>query len=153
MTQIKSTTSVLDRLSNLEYIFQDLRSAVIRAGSSAASFVASSDARASLIVGSRALNLFISNFVISERLEPQLLQLNSYMIRLSSDGPDCQIAYTKLVNLLDQVLQDIDNFRHSFAPDAARKELPLSSQVDSESVSDWVADDDVDPTISDFSEE
>jgi len=149
----KSAVCVLDRISALEAIFQDLKSAVIRDGQNAKSFVASSDARAALIVGSRALNLFISNYIISEHLEPQLMQLNSYMIRLSSDGPDCLIAYTKLVYLLDQVLVDIDNFRSSFTTEMPKATPPISTQVDSDLESTWSsldADSEFDDGLSDM---
>lgn len=136
----RSATCVLDRISALEAVFQDLKSAVIRDGQNAKTFVASSDARAALIVGSRALNLFISNYVISEHLEPQLMQLNSYMIRLSSDGPDCAIAYDKLVHLLNEVLLDLDNFRNSFATEIPKRDPPISTQVNSDLDGIWSMD-------------
>lgn len=118
--------SVSVRLDRLHSIFSDLRTELDRA----AQAHQHEELRAALIVSARALNLFVGNFSISDRLaDTVMVQLNSRMLRLSSDITDQLDVYSVVSGTISSVLDDISEFQSQFTEDSV---VPLSSQVPDE---------------------
>ena len=113
MSRSRTGDAVLSRLDQIESLFQDMLSSLTEA-----SVASSSEYRAALIVGARALNLFLVNFRLAEHVNNTLLvRLNSRMLRLSEQsGPDLTAVHTIQREIIESILHDVAERRHTFAP-------------------------------------
>lgn len=127
MSRLKSQASVTDRLHQLRIIFADLRDSLTGAESSGSP----DTLRAALVVTARAINLFVGNYSISEHMaDTQLVQLNSRMIRLTSQASDLSDTYVVACSMLDSISRDIDIFASSFQDETDNRRLSSKVVVD-----------------------
>lgn len=120
MSRSKVGDAVTNRLAQIESLFSNLMSSL-----NAARSLSVGEYRAALIVGARALNLFLANFSLAEgAAATDLVHLNSKMLRL---GDNSSLSELSLVGdlqerLISAILTDTTTRRRSLVCDGPARQ-------------------------------